>query len=359
MNYTKVNLLDMDPDKLLDFFCKIGEKPFRFQQVMYWIYQEYCDDFNKMTNLSKILRTQLNQIAEIRAPIVQDQQISLDGTKKWVMKVGNQYIETVYIPDKIRATLCISSQAGCALGCSFCGTGQQGFYRNLKVSEIIGQIWRVNKLITCNNKYIKNYDIPITHVVFMGMGEPLLNLVNVVSSIKIILSNFGFGLSKRRVILSTAGIVPGIDKLKNMIDVSLAISLHASNDMIRNKIMPINQKYNMDCLFKAIHRYVDQKTINRKRVTIEYVLLNDINDKVTHAYELAKHLIKIPCKVNLILWNPILNIEHTCSTNEQVDVFQKILLNYGIITTIRKIRGVDINAGCGQLVGQMNNCHNS
>lgn len=354
MYYKKVNLLDMDPNKLSNFFCEIGENPFRAQQVMRWIYQKYCDNFNKMTNLSKILRIQLHKIAEIQAPVIQNEQVSVDGTKKWIMKVGEQYIETVYIPDKNRATLCLSSQVGCALNCSFCGTAQQGFNRNLKISEIIGQVWTVSKLIALENKYIKNSNTPITHIAFMGMGEPLLNLTNVVAAIKIILSDFGFALSKHHVTVSTAGIIPGIDKLKNMIDVSLAISLHAPNDLIRSKIMPINKKYSFDSLFKAINRYLDQATVVRKQVTIEYVLLNNINNEIKHAHELAQHLIKIPCKVNLISWNPILYAKHSCSTFAQMHVFRKILLNYGIVTTIRKIRGIDINAACGQLIGKVN-----
>lgn len=355
MNHKKFNLMDMDPDKLLKFFNEIGEKSFRLQQVMRWIYQEYCDDFNKMTDLSKVLRIQLNKIAEIRSPTITNTWVSSDGTKKWTMQVGDQYIETVYIPDKSRSTLCISSQIGCALGCSFCGTAQQGFNRNLRVSEIIGQVWKVSKLIASHNKYAQNTsNIPITHIVFMGMGEPLLNLSNVVSAIKIILSNFGFGLSKRRVTISTAGVVPGIDKLKNMIDVSLAVSLHAPNNFIRNQIMPINHKYDIDCLFRSMNRYANHQSITHKQITVEYVLLNKINSEIQHAHELAKHLIKIPCKVNLIEWNPIPNTTYMRVSNTQISIFQKILLNYGIVTTIRKIRGLDINAGCGQLTGKIN-----
>lgn len=358
MSFKKVNLLNMDPETLLNFFSKIGEKSFHAHQVMHWIYRKYCDDFHKMTNLSKILRIKLNKIAEIKAPIIKHEQISIDGTIKWMMQIDNQFIETVYIPNKFRATLCISSQVGCALGCSFCGTAQQGFNRNLTISEIVGQIWRIGKLIgSYNDKYIINnpYISPITHVVFMGMGEPLLNLINVVSSIKIILSNFGFGLSKNHVILSTAGIVPGIDKLKNMVDVELAISLHAPNDVIRDKIMPINQKYNIACLFESIHRYLKSIRSYRKQVTIEYILLSNVNDKVSHAHELAKQLVNIPCKVNLILWNPVSNIKYTCSTNAQIYAFHKVLSGYKIVTTIRKVRGIDINAACGQLVGKIVN----
>lgn len=357
MNHKKVNLLDMDLDKLSIFFNKIGEKSFRAKQVMHWIYHEYCDDFNKMINLSKNLRDRLSKIAEIRAPVVHYMQKSSDGTRKWMMQVSNYYIETVYIPDKTRATLCVSSQVGCSLKCTFCATAQQGFSRNLKVSEIVGQVWKVNKSIFFENKNQKCNNflsvLPITHVVFMGMGEPLLNLTSVVFAIKIMLSRFGFALSKRHITVSTSGIVPGIDKLKNMIDIPLAISLHAPNDFIRNKIMPINHKYNISCLFQSIRRYLDRKTINRKRVTIEYVLLNHVNSEIQHAHELARNLIKIPCKVNLISWNSIPNSKYTCVSADKMYIFQKILLDYGIMTTIRAIRGVDINAGCGQLIGKI------
>lgn len=358
MDSKKVNLLNMEPEVLLSFFHQIGEKSFRAYQVMRWIYQKYCDDFNKMTDLSTMLRKKLNQIAEIKAPVIENEQISIDGTVKWMMQTGDQYIETVYIPNKLRATLCVSSQVGCTLGCRFCGTAQQGFNRNLIVSEIIGQVWRVGKQIFFqNNKYIiKNlYVPPITHIVFMGMGEPLLNLINVVSSIKIMLNDFGFRLSKHHVVLSTSGIVPGIDRLKDMLDVALAISLHAPNDVIRNRIMPINKKYNISCLFRAVLRYLKNTTANYKRVTVEYILLNGINDRIEHAHELAKQLINIPCKVNLIPWNSISNIKYFRSTDIQMYLFQKVLLNYGIITTVRKTRGIDIDAACGQLTGKFIN----
>ncbi|URJ23305.1 23S rRNA (adenine(2503)-C(2))-methyltransferase RlmN [Blochmannia endosymbiont of Camponotus sp. C-003] len=351
----KINLLNMNKEELLIFFDKLGEKPFRSHQVMRWIYHHYCDNFNYMTNLSKSLKIKLNQIAEIRAPIIVKEQLSLDGTIKWAMQIDKQQIETVYIPENKRTTLCISSQIGCPLGCSFCGTAQQGFNRNLNVSEIIGQVWRAAQLININKKINMINRFPITNIVFMGMGEPLLNIVNVVSAIKIILDELGFKLSKRHVTLSTSGIVPGIAKLKDMIDIPLAISLHAPNDLIRNKIMPINKKYNINSVLEAIRKYSTHSKSNYGKITIEYVLLKNINDDVLHAHQLAKQLQGIPCKINLIPWNPIPNIQYTCSSQNRIHAFLKVLLTYNITTIIRKIRGADINAACGQLTGEVMN----
>ncbi|WHL25166.1 MAG: 23S rRNA (adenine(2503)-C(2))-methyltransferase RlmN [Candidatus Blochmannia vicinus] len=351
----KINLLNMNKEELTIFFSKLGEKPFRSHQIMRWIYHYYCDDFNQMTNLSTSLKIKLNQIAEIRAPIITKKQLSSDGTIKWAMKVGQQQIETVYIPENIRTTLCISSQIGCPLGCSFCGTAKQGFNRNLNVSEIIGQIWRISKIIALN-KHIKiKNNPPITNIVFMGMGEPLLNIINVVSAIKIMLDNLGFGFSKRHITISTAGVVPGITKLKDMIDIPLAISLHAPNDLIRNKIMPINKKYNINSVLEATREYLKQTKANQGRVTIEYILLDHINDEILHAHQLAKKLKDIPCKINLIPWNPIPNVQYTCSSHIRTHSFLKVLLKYNIVTIIRKIRGADINAACGQLTGEVIN----
>ncbi|AGC03807.1 Ribosomal RNA large subunit methyltransferase N [Candidatus Blochmanniella chromaiodes str. 640] len=356
MYVKKVNLLNMNKEELLIFFDKLGEKPFRSHQIMRWIYHYYCDDFNYMTNISKSLKIRLKQIAEIRAPIIIKEQLSSDGTIKWAMKIDEQQIETVYIPENKRTTLCVSSQIGCPLGCSFCGTAQQGFNRNLNVSEIIGQVWRAAQFINLNKKIkIKNNRFPITNIVFMGMGEPLLNIVNVVSAIRIILDDLGFKLSKRHITLSTAGIVPGIEKLKNMIDIPLAISLHAPNDIIRNKIMPINKKYNINSVLEAARRYSIDTKSNHGRITIEYVLLKNINDDVLHAHQLAKQLQGIPCKINLIPWNPIPNIRYACSSQIRMRAFLKVLLKYNIITIIRKIRGADINAACGQLTGEVIN----
>ncbi|URJ28247.1 23S rRNA (adenine(2503)-C(2))-methyltransferase RlmN [Candidatus Blochmannia vicinus (nom. nud.)] len=351
----KVNLLNMNKEELIIFLSKLGEQPFRSHQIMKWIYHDYCDDFNQMTNLSKSLKIKLNKIAEIRAPIIAKTQLSSDGTIKWAMKVDQQQIETVYIPENMRTTLCISSQIGCPLGCSFCGTAKQGFNRNLDVSEIIGQIWRISKLIALN-KHIKTINkSPITNIVFMGMGEPLLNIINVVSAIKIMLDNFGFGFSKRHITISTAGVVPGITQLKTMIDIPLAISLHAPNDLIRNKIMPINKKYNISSVLEATRKYLKKTKANRSRVTIEYILLNHVNDEILHAHQLAKKLKGIPCKINLIPWNPIPNSQYTCSSHIRIHAFLKVLLKHNIVTIVRKIRGADINAACGQLTGEVIN----
>lgn len=350
-----VNLLNMHREELETFFLKLNEQPFRAHQVMKWIYQHYCNDFNSMKNLSTSLRMKLNQIAEIRAPVITQEQLSSDGTMKWSMQVGDQEIETVYIPERTRSTLCVSSQIGCTLGCNFCGTAQQGFNRNLCVSEIVGQVWRVARLIACSNNIKIRKNFPITHVVFMGMGEPLLNFVNVMSSIKIMLDSFGFGLSQKRVTISTSGIVPAIDKLKRTINVPLAVSLHAPNDVIRSKIMPINRKYNIDDVLQAIRRYLIGSTTNCRKVTIEYVLLKYVNDDISHAYQLIKLLKNIPCKINLIPWNPIPNINYVCSSDFRINSFLRVLLQHDIFAIVRKVRGMDINAACGQLTGIVNN----
>lgn len=353
----KINLLDMNKEQLEKFLCQLGEKSFRVHQLMRWIYRDYCNNFNYMTDLSKSLRMKLNRIAEIRAPIIKKERLSLDGTIKWSMQVvDNQEIETVYIPERTRSTLCVSSQIGCAMGCNFCGTAQQGFSRNLRVSEIVGQIWKISRFIALGENINMKNSLPITHVVFMGMGEPLLNLINVISSIKIILDKFGFGVSKKHVVISTVGIVPAIDKLKKMFfDISLAISLHAPNDVIRNKIMPINKKYNIGNLLGAVRRYLIGSKANYGQVTIEYVLLKYVNDDVSHAHQLAQQLKNIPCKINLIPWNFIPNVNYMCSSDIRVNAFLQVLLKYGIFTIVRKTRGADIEAACGQLTGIVNN----
>ncbi|URJ25014.1 23S rRNA (adenine(2503)-C(2))-methyltransferase RlmN [Candidatus Blochmannia ocreatus (nom. nud.)] len=352
---TKINLLNMNREELLNFFQKIGEKPFRGYQIMKWIYHYYCNDFNQMTNLSINLKKKLAKISEIRAPIIKKKQISLDGTIKWTMQVDTQEIETIYIPEIYRTTLCISSQIGCAVGCSFCATAQQGFNRNLKVSEIVGQVWQISKTIQLNKNITHNKYSPITNIVFMGMGEPLLNIKNVTSAIKIILDKLGFGISKRRITLSTAGIVPGIEKLTDIVDIPIAISLHAPNDHIRSKIMPINNKYNISNILNSVNKYSKHFKSNHRRITIEYILLNHVNDDISHAHQLAKKLKGIPCKINLIPWNPIPNTPYTCSSRIRIHKFLQILLQYKINTIIRKTRGADINAACGQLTGTITN----
>jgi len=346
----KLNLLDMNRPQMREFFAGMGEKPFRADQVMKWMYHYCCDDFDQMTDINKHLRARLKAVAEIRAPEVASEQRSTDGTIKWAIQVGGQQVETVYIPEEDRATLCVSSQVGCALQCTFCSTGQQGFNRNLRVSEIIGQVWRAAKIIGAVGISGQR---PITNVVMMGMGEPLLNLNNVVPAMEIMLDDFGFGLSKRRVTLSTSGVVPALDKLGEMIDVALAISLHAPNDAIRDEIVPINKKYNIEMFLSSVRRYLDKSNANQGRVTVEYVMLDHINDGTEHAHQLAECLKDTPCKINLIPWNPFPGAPYGRSSNSRVDRFSKVLMEYGFTTIVRKTRGDDIDAACGQLAGDV------
>lgn len=344
--HSKVNLLNLDPKKMQLFLTSIGAKNFASDQIMKWIYNHNCYDFNKMLNISKNIRKKLNQIAYIKISNFSEEKVSSDGTKKWITSLNEQKIETVYIPEKKRSTLCISSQIGCALKCDFCATGKQGFNRNLTTSEIISQILQAKK---------KLKDKKLTNIVFMGMGEPLLNLNNVIAALKIILNKNGFGLSKRRITLSTSGIIPAIDKLSQKIDVNLAISLHASNNDIRNLIMPINKKYNIELLLNSVSRYLKNSNANRNGVTIEYVMLKNINDSIKNAEELAYILKKIPSKINLIPWNSFKNSSFTSSTINRINIFANILRKKGFSTTIRKNRGEDINAACGQLTGNIIN----
>ncbi|MGE6119739.1 bifunctional tRNA (adenosine(37)-C2)-methyltransferase TrmG/ribosomal RNA large subunit methyltransferase RlmN [Aeromonas media] len=345
MSETKTNLLDLDRDAMRAFFVELGEKPFRADQIMKWIYHSGCDDFDQMSNVNKALRERLKAIAEIRAPEISREQRSADGTIKWALQVGDQEVETVYIPEADRATLCVSSQVGCALACTFCSTAQQGFNRNLKVSEIIGQVWRAAKVVGGKR--------PITNVVMMGMGEPLLNLANVVPAMSLMMDDFGFGISKRRVTLSTSGVVPALDMLGDQIDVALAISLHAPNDKLRSEIMPINDKYNIEAFLAGVRRYLAKSNANGGRVTVEYVLLDHINDDMQHAHELAQVLKETPCKVNLIPFNPFPGNPFGKPSNSRIDRFSKVLMEYGMTVIVRKTRGDDIDAACGQLVGEV------
>lgn len=346
----KINLLDLNRQQMREFFSQMGEKSFRADQVMKWMYHYCYDDFEQMTDINKVLRNKLQRVAEIRAPEVAEEQCSFDGTIKWAIKVGDQQVETVYIPNGDRATLCISSQVGCALECKFCSTAQQGFNRNLHVSEIIGQVWRAAKIIGALKVAGER---SITNVVMMGMGEPLLNLNNVVPAMEIMLDDFGFGLSKRRVTLSTSGVVPALDKLGDMIDVALAISLHAPNDKIRNEIVPINLKYNIESFLAAVRRYLAKSNANQGRVTVEYVMLDHINDSIDNAHQLAEVLKNTPCKINLIPWNPFPASPYSRSSNSRIDRFANVLMKYGFTTIVRRIRGADIDAACGQLVGEV------
>ncbi|MBF1228672.1 MAG: bifunctional tRNA (adenosine(37)-C2)-methyltransferase TrmG/ribosomal RNA large subunit methyltransferase RlmN [Haemophilus parainfluenzae] len=349
-NAKKINLMDLTRQQMREFFAELGEKPFRADQLVKWIYHFGEDNFDNMTNINKKLREKLKAVAEIKAPEVAVEQRSADGTIKWAMQVGEQQVETVYIPEADRATLCVSSQVGCALACTFCSTAQQGFNRNLTVSEIIGQVWRASKIIG-------NFGVtgvrPITNVVMMGMGEPLLNVANVVPAMEIMLDDFAYGLSKRRVTLSTSGVVPALDMLREKIDVALAISLHAPNDELRDEIMPINKKYNIKMLMDSVHRYLEVSNANHGKVTIEYVLLDHVNDGTEHAHQLAQVLKNTPCKINLIPWNPFPEAPYGKSSNSRVDRFQKTLMEYGFTVIVRKTRGDDIDAACGQLAGDV------
>lgn len=350
MQSEKINLLDLNRQQMREFFIEIGDKAFRADQMMKWIYQYCCDDFDQMTNINKKLREKLKQIAEIKAPAVSTAQYSKDGTIKWALKVGDQDIETVYIPEKDRATLCISSQVGCALACTFCSTAQQGFNRNLTVSEIVGQVWRATKEIGPQDVTGRT---PITNVVVMGMGEPLLNLNNLVPALEIMLDDFGYGLSKRRITVSTAGVVPGLDKLGEKLDIALAISLHAWNDELRSKIMPINDKYNIETFLQSVARYIQKCKANRGRVTVEYLLLDHVNDSMDDAHGLAKLLKDTPSKINLIPFNPFPGSPYKKPSNSRVDRFSKVMMDYGFTVIVRKTRGDDIDAACGQLVGDV------
>ncbi len=346
----KVNLMNLNRQELREFLASLGEKPFRADQLMKWIYHFGEDNFDNMTNINKVLREKLKQVAEIKAPEIAVEQRSADGTIKWAMQVGEQQIETVYIPEADRATLCVSSQVGCALACTFCSTAQQGFNRNLTVSEIIGQVWRASKVLG-------NFGVtgirPITNVVMMGMGEPLLNMNNVIPAMEIMLDDFAYGLSKRRVTLSTSGVVPALDKLREQIDVALAISLHAPNDELRDEIVPINKKYNIKMLIDSVNEYLKVSNANHGKVTIEYVMLDHVNDSIEHAHQLADVLKNTPSKINLIPWNPFPQAPYAKSSNTRIDRFQKTLMEYGFTVIVRKTRGDDIDAACGQLAGDV------
>lgn len=356
---TKVNLLGMSKQQLIEFFVSIGEKPFRANQIMKWIYQFGVTDFTQMSNLSKKLQNQLNQLATITPPTVKFKQFSEDGTRKWVFEVaGGSLVETVLIPAEDnkqfgRKTLCISSQVGCALDCSFCSTGKQGFERDLTQAEIIGQLWVANQSYMHNVPVNERQNL-VTNVVMMGMGEPLLNYNAVVQAMSLMLDDHAFGLSKRRVTLSTSGIVPKMYDLAKDIDVALAISLHAPNDTLRNELVPINKKYPLAELIQAAKSYVyDENPRQKKHVTIEYVMLAGVNDSDEHAKQLVTLLQELPSKINLIPFNPFPHAPYGRSSNNRIHAFSQILSQAGFVCTIRQTRGDDIDAACGQLVGQV------
>ena len=346
-----INLLGLNQKKLEDFFISIEEKPFRAVQVLKWIHQRGISDFSQMTDLSKELRAKLEIFCVVEAPEVIYEKTSKDGTRKWVISVGDKdLIEMVLIPEKNRATLCVSSQVGCAVDCSFCATGKQGFSRNLNLAEIIGQVW-----VAANS-----YGVPrspnersITNVVMMGMGEPLLNFEPVVDAMNLMMDDNAYGLSKRKVTLSTSGIVPKIDDLGKVTDVALTISLHAPNDQLRNQLVPINKKYPIQELIDSVKRYVDGCS-DKRVTTIEYILIEDVNDSLELAEELCELLRQLPCKINLIPFNSFSESEYKTPSGNRVRRFQTYLQDNGYVTTIRSTRGDDIMAACGQLVGQVN-----
>ena len=344
----KTNLLNYDLPALTEYFQQIGQKPFRAKQVMRWIHQAGASSFDEMTDLAKALRAELQQHAELAVPALMTAQESQDGTRKWLLDVGTgNGVETVFIPELERGTLCISSQIGCALECTFCSTGRQGFNRNLSAAEIIGQLWWANKAmgVTPKNERV------ISNVVMMGMGEPLANFDNVVTALSIMLDDHGYGLSRRRVTVSTSGMVPQMDRLKEVMPVALAVSLHASNDAVRDEIVPLNKKYPLKELMAACQRYLVKAP--RDFVTFEYVMLDGVNDKPQHARELLSLVKDVPCKFNLIPFNPFHNSGYNRSSNENIRVFREILQEAGLVVTVRKTRGDDIDAACGQLAGQV------
>ena len=345
----KMNLLGLTRQDMEAFFAEMGEKAFRASQVMKWIYQFGVDDFDVMTNLSKALRERLKEVAEIRLPEVVQDMPSSDGTRKWLLKVDEvNHIEMVYIPEAERSTLCVSSQVGCTLACSFCSTARQGFNRNLSAAEIVGQVALATRIIGLPENKGERV---VTNVVMMGMGEPLLNLDNVVKAMDLMQDDLAFGISKRRVTLSTAGVVPGIDELREQSDVSLAVSLHAPNDALRDELVPINKKYPIKELMAACKRYVAGKP--HRRVTFEYVMLAGVNDTLEHARELVKILRGVPAKVNLIPFNPFPGAPYECSSLDAINAFREVIMQAGIITVTRKTRGEDIAAACGQLAGKV------
>jgi 23S rRNA (adenine2503-C2)-methyltransferase len=341
-------LLDLDRAALEAFFAREGEKAFRASQVLKWVHQQGVDDFALMTNLSKSLRQRLDDIAVIDVPEVITAQTSHDGTRKWLLRLADgNAIETVFIPEDDRGTLCVSSQVGCSLNCSFCATARQGYNRNLTTAEIIAQVWVANRELG----FQADGERVISNVVMMGMGEPLLNFDNVVAAMRIMLDDFGYGLSKRRITLSTAGVVPALYKLREACDVSLAISLHASRDELRDELVPINRKYPIAELLDACRDYV--ATALRRRITFEYVMLAGINDSDEDARRLVSLLRDIPAKVNLIPFNPFPGSSYNSSSRTVINRFRDIIIAGGIVTVTRKTRGDDIDAACGQLAGKI------
>lgn len=344
------NLLDYDQEGMKLFFQELGEKPYRAQQVLKWIHQIGTKDIDMMSNFSKLLRKKIKSIARIDLPEIVFEKLSDDGTRKWLLRLSDgNCIETVFIPEIRRGTLCVSSQVGCALNCSFCSTAQQGFSRNLTVAEIIGQVWLAVRSLS--DKSLR-HDHTVSNIVMMGMGEPLLNFDNVVKAMNLMMDDFAYGFSKRRVTLSTSGIVPALRRLSEVSEVALAVSLHAPNDELRDRLVPINKKYPIAELLNACRSYFKGDN-NRRRITMEYVMLDGINDQSEHAQQLIKILEGIPVKVNLIPFNPFPNTSYRRSSFSAIENFKDILMKAGLNTITRKTRGSDIDAACGQLVGHV------
>jgi 23S rRNA (adenine2503-C2)-methyltransferase len=356
-----INLLDFSPSGLLDFLKAHDEKPFRATQLARWIHREGCDDFSRMSNVSKALRAFLSDKASVVPPSVVRDAVSADGTRKWLLDVGQgNAVETVFIPEARRGTLCISTQAGCALECAFCATGRQGFNRNLSTGEIIGQLWLANRLLgpsTPDSVEIDSDEASpdngrvISNVVLMGMGEPLANFEAVEGALQWMLHDHAYGLSRRKVTVSTSGIIPAMDRLREACPVALAVSLHAPTDALRDILVPINRKYPLSALLAACQRYLERAP--RDFITFEYVMLKDVNDSLQHARQLIERVRGVPCKFNLIPFNPFEEAGFQGSSPERIRAFAQILMDEGFVTTIRKTRGQDVQAACGQLAGQV------
>ena len=341
-----VNLIGYERIALTEFMAELGEPSYRADQILKWIHQRGETRFDAMTDLSKPLRKRLNEIANIEGLKVASELLSSDGTRKWLLELSEgNCVETVFIPEETRGTLCISSQVGCSLTCSFCATGRQGFNRNLTTAEIISQVWFARNALRT-----EQMDRPITNIVLMGMGEPLLNYNQVVPALRLMLDDCSYGFSRRKVTLSTAGVIPGIERLLEDCPVSLAVSLHAPNDELRNELVPLNRKYPIQKLMEACRRYAAYD--RRWRVTFEYIMLNGVNDSIWHARHLARLLSDIPCKVNLIPYNPVDGLEYDRSSKDSINEFRDVLLAARVMTITRKTRGDDVNAACGQLVGR-------
>ena len=355
----KTNLLGLSPVELIAFFESIGEKKFRATQLLKWMHQDGVDNFDEMSNISKPLREKLKRVAIVEAPAILEQLDSKDGTRKFLFEIGgfgsyaegnSNAVETVFIPEGDRGTLCVSSQVGCSLDCSFCATGKQGFNRDLTSAEIIGQVWAAAKSF---GQFEPNASRTISNIVMMGMGEPLMNFDNVVASMTLMMDDNAYGLSKRRVTLSTSGVVPALDRLGAVTDVSLAISLHAPTDELRNKLVPINKKYPIAMLLASAQRYIEGLPDNRRKISVEYTLIDQVNDRPQHAHELAELLKNLPVKINLIPFNPFDLVDYKRVSNNALRRFQDILTAAGYIVTVRTTRGDDIDAACGQLAGDV------